>query len=70
MVKLRNPINGRYYYLDTIVDLFKDTVLIIIRGGNKKNLIKCKAFTCQHTLQKEIDSLIKRRLQRGYNYIT
>jgi hypothetical protein len=69
MIKFKNKITGRYYYLLAQRDMFNGYVLTIVRGGCHTNVVKRMGFDSSLAIQNEIDRLSKRRLQRGYSLI-
>lgn len=71
MIKFENQSNGRYYYLSIEKDLFDDYVLCVLRGGrnHRRNVRQFINLDCKE-IDKEIEKLSKRRLQRGYTLIT
>lgn len=70
MICFENRENGRFYYMKVGRDALNDLVLTVIRGGLRSSVIRHFGFNCKHTLQREIDKLAKRRLQRGYSLVT
>ena len=68
-ISFENKLNNRYYYIQIERDLLNNWLMVIHRGGDKKNVITKKGFECEILLNKEILSITKRRLQRGYSQI-
>lgn len=66
MIKLENDTNGRYYYIKEMVDLLGDPILLIVRGGKGKCVIRTYGFTDDTERSKKIDGLIRRRIRNGY----
>ena len=69
MIKFENKVNGRYYYLEHIKDLFNAHTLIIHRGGANYHTRINRAFDTLDKISAEINRLTKARLRRGYELI-
>ena len=68
MIKFENPVNGRFYYIKTTIDLLGHAVLTIIRGGKYSNAIIIKHFGYNSTelIAEKIKEISKVRERRGY----
>lgn len=69
-IKFENKTTNRYFYIQIDKDLINDYMMVIRRGGQFKNVILKKGFSCWNALQKELDKIMKRRLQRGYSLVS
>jgi hypothetical protein len=70
MIKLENKQNGRYYYLFIQKDLFNHDVLIVVRGGVHHHVIRTYGYPSESVIEAKIRELIKRRLTRGYTFVS
>ena len=66
MIKLENPINGRYYYLTIHRDLFNDYCLSVFRGGPLRSVRHIRCMVSRKLAKQEVRRLVALRLQRGY----
>ncbi len=70
MIKFENKNNGRFYYVMVDSDLIHNSVLRVIYGG--RHVSRHRTISCNDlsTMQKEIERITKKRLQRGYELVT
>lgn len=66
MIKLQNPANGRYYHITHKKDLFGDDILVVVRGGRSRNLVRHVYYRTTADLHRAVDRLEKTRTRNGY----
>jgi hypothetical protein len=66
MIKLENPHNQRFYYMEIRKDIFDDTVISITRGGRNSSVHRLVYCRDPLSCKMELDRLLRLRQGRGY----
>jgi hypothetical protein len=69
MLRFENKENGRFYYVDTKLDLLGDLVLTVIRGGKNSMVLRHYGFNDSDVINKEIEKMKRLRIKHGYRLV-
>lgn len=69
MIKFENKTNGRFYYLCVEKDDDNTSRLCVFYGGRRVHRSRVALFEDRTILQREVEKITRRRLQRGYSLV-